>query len=79
MKTEEEEETTAATGWLAVLGQYMAQFVPTHKYEPGVILMTTQQIIDELSNMCDMELNDVAVVLSTAGFLSYHERDGRHG
>lgn len=63
-----------------ILSQYMAQWMPTDNIrDRGVELKTTDDIINDLSAMCDLEPNDVATLLVNSGFKTYHDADGRHG
>ena len=63
-----------------ILAQYMAQFMMTDSIRtPGVELKTTDDIINDLSSMCELEPNDVATLLVNSGFKTYHDADGRHG
>ena len=65
---------------VAILAQYMGQFAMTDDIRtPGVELKTTDDIINDLSAMCDLESNDVATLLINTGFKTYHDADGRHG
>lgn len=74
---EEQQQTPAA---VVILAQYMGQFAMTDDIRtPGVELKTTDDIINDLSAMCDLEPNDVATLLINTGFKTYHDADGRHG
>lgn len=65
---------------VVILAQYMAQFMMTDDIRtPGVELKTTDDIINDLSAMCELEPNDVATLLVNTGFKTYHAADGRHG
>lgn len=73
-------ERPQLTGAETILAQYMGQFVQTDDIRtPGVELKTTDDIINDLSSMCELVPNDVAAILVRAGFRTYHDADGRHG
>lgn len=76
MKTE---QGTAEPGWLRVLMDYLLCFRPAEAPGPGVEIKSTDEIINDLATMAEMEPNPVAETLSTMGFHSYHDRNGQHG
>ena len=76
-ETPKQPEVPAA---VTILAQYMAQFMITEDIRtPGVELKTTDDIINDLSAMCELTPNDVATLLVNSGFKTYHDADGRHG
>lgn len=74
-KTESNEEA----GWLRVLSDYLMCFEPATTPGPGVEIKSTDEIINDLATMAEMEPNPVADVLASLGFRSHHPADGRHG
>ncbi|MDE6267328.1 MAG: hypothetical protein K2M07_08280 [Muribaculaceae bacterium] len=80
MKENEESKQPEVPAAVTILAQYMAQFMMTDSIRtPGVELKTTDDIINDLSSMCELEPNDVAALLVRTGFKTYHDADGRHG
>lgn len=80
MKENEEQKKPEVPAAVTILAQYMAQFCMTDNIRtPGVELKTTDDIINDLSSMCELTPNDVASLLVNTGFKTYHDADGRHG
>ena len=64
-KKEKEEPIDANA---VILGQYLEGYIPVDKYGPGVTVMSTDDIIAELSDMADMTQSDVNRVLAGLGY-----------
>ncbi len=56
-------------GQTAILDQWLAQYEPADTYDGEKdIVLTTQNILAELSDMADFEANEVADHIAQAGF-----------
>lgn len=61
-----------------VLIEYLEAFLPTDRHdENGVILKTTQEIQDDLSDMVELSLNDIASMLRDTGYHVHVDEDNR--
>lgn len=69
----------AEAGWLRVLTDYLMCFSPVDAPTPGVEIKSTDEIINDLASMADMESNPVADTIASMGFRSYHSPQGIHG
>lgn len=72
-------DQNAEAGWLRVLMDYLLCFEPADAPGPDVEIKTTDEIINDLASMADMEPNPVADTIATLGFHSFHSADGLHG
>ena len=79
MNKSKSELAASEAGWLRVLTDYLLCFTPAEVPGPGVEIRTTNDIINELIYMADMEQNPVADTIAAMGFHSYHSPDGTHG
>lgn len=79
MKKKTEQDAAAEAGWLRVLMDYLLCFTPAEAPGQGVEIKSTDEIINDLASMADMEPNPVADALASMGFHSYHGRNGQHG
>lgn len=56
-------------GQTAILDQWLAQYTPTDTFDGEKdTVLTTQNILAELSDMADFEANEVAEHIAQAGF-----------
>lgn len=62
-----------------ILGRYLEGFVPVDRFEPGVTVMSTDDIISALSDMADITQADVNRVLAVLGFKPGHNTAGSFG
>ena len=77
--TNKTEQGAAEAGWLRVLMDYLLCFRPAEAPGPGVEIKSTDEIINDLATMAELEPNPVADTLATMGFHSYHGSNGQHG
>lgn len=73
------EQKSAEAGWLRVLTDYLTCFTPAQTPGPGVEIKSTDEIINDLASMADLEPNPVADTIASMGFRSYHSGTGQHG
>lgn len=62
-----------------ILAQYLGKYSPADDNDTHVLVKTTQDIIDELAEVVDLEINAVADVLHAEGYKIIHGKDGRLG
>ena len=56
-------------GQIAILDAWLAQYEPTDSFDTNLDhVLTTENIISELSDMADWDVNEVAEHIATAGF-----------
>ena len=61
-----------------VLIEYLEAFLSADRHdENGVILKTTQEIQDDLSDMVELSLNDIASMMRDTGYHVYVDEDNR--
>ena len=51
-----------------IIGRYLEGYIAVDEFGPGVIVMTTDDIISALSDMADVSQSDVNRVLATIGY-----------
>lgn len=73
------DNAAAEAGWMRVLTDYLLCFTPADAPGPGVYIKSTDEIINDLATMADMEPNPVADVIASMGFHSWHTAGGVHG
>lgn len=64
---------------VVIISTYLRGFIPVDTYGPGVTIMTTDDIISELSDMADITQADVNQVLATIGFKPGRNTAGSFG
>lgn len=62
-----------------ILGNFLEGYVPAEIYGPGVVVMTTDDIISALGDMADLAQADVNQVLATTGFMPGRNDAGSFG
>ncbi len=63
-----------------VIEGYLKGWAPAEKFERGVFLKTTQDIVDDLQDMVDIDTTVVAYAMTLLGFKAYFSHDdGPHG
>ncbi len=60
-----------------VLIEYLMAFLPAGENEEGLILKTTQDIQDDLSDMVELSLNDIASTMRDTGYHIHVDGDNR--
>lgn len=61
-----------------VLIEYLEAFLPADRHdENGVILKTTQEIQDDLTDMVELSLNDIASMMRDTGYHVHVDEDNR--
>lgn len=51
-----------------IIGNFLQGYIPVDSYGPGVTIITTDEIISQLSDMADLTQDDVNRVLATIGY-----------
>lgn len=62
-----------------ILGKFLEGYIPVDEYGPGVVIMTTDDIISALDNMADIGQADVNLALATIGFKPGRNSSGSFG
>lgn len=61
-----------------VLIEYLEALLPADRHdENGVILKTTQEIQDDLADMVELSLNDIASMMRDTGYHVHVDEDNR--
>lgn len=60
-----------------ILYRYFQEYLPADKVTDDVIYKTSQQIQDELSDMAEISINDIARVMVDLGYELVISPDGR--
>lgn len=61
----------------AVLLEYLQAYLPAEKRDENKILKTTQDIADDLAEMVELTLNQIADTMLNVGYHSMVDEDGR--
>ena len=61
-------DTPTVPGWARVLADYLAGYKPTPVMTPRVLLRSSIDIINDLNNLADLEISDVASFMSGLGY-----------
>jgi len=64
---------TAPSVSTIIMEEYLTRYNPAEEYGPGVIIQTTADIISELSDMADLDPDEVNAIL-----ISHEYRPGRN-
>lgn len=59
-----------------IILSYLTYYLPADKHEGGVIFKTSQDVQDELSDIADISLDDIARQLVDAGYQLGIREDG---
>lgn len=71
---------TPISGRIALLTQWLDEHELATMMAPGVLLYTTDDIINELADMCELEPNEIADTLIELGYRFHVEKaSGNHG
>lgn len=60
-----------------VLIEYLQTYLPVKKKDENRILKTSQDIADDLSEMVELTLNQIATIMIDTGYHSMIDKDGR--
>ena len=66
-------------GYCYVLEGYLKGWVPADAPGSGTILKTSQDIIDELEDMVDIDTYTLASIMAQLGFRTHYDAAGPHG
>lgn len=69
----DEAEKNAPSVNSIIIEEYLTRFAPAGKYGPGVMIQTTADIISELSDMADLDPDEVNAIL-----IHHEYRPGRN-
>lgn len=76
-KTMENDTTTVVAE--RILQQYLSRYAPAENTDTNIILRTSQDIVEELSEVMELTINEVANLLASQGYKIVHSKDGRIG
>lgn len=62
-----------------ILEEYLSRYAPAERYEGGVIIRTTSDIISDLSEMTDLEPDAVNMVMIAQGYRPGRNNSGSFG
>lgn len=69
----------AKPGWCILLEGYLKGYAPAPVPGGGVILRTSTDIVNDLSDMMDISENTVTSVMAQLGFRPHFDESGAHG
>ena len=72
-------ENTAPSSNAIILEEYLTRYTPAEKYGQGVMIQTTADIISELSDMADLDHDEVNAVLIRNGYRPGRNNSGSFG
>lgn len=75
----EENETGILSGNAIILEEYLTRYSPAETYGPGVMIQTTADIISELSDMADLDHDEVNAFLIRNGYRPGRNNSGSFG
>lgn len=62
-----------------IVEEYIKHYAPADTFGPGVVIITTADIINELADMADLEPDEVNVVLIREGYRPGRNNSGSFG
>ena len=62
----------------SILQQYLSKYVPAD-IDTATTLKTSQEIVEELSEVMEVTINEVASIMAENGYKVIHSRNGRLG
>lgn len=74
----ENNETSTTTVVRSILQQYLSKYAPAD-IDTSTTLKTSQEIVEELSEVMEVTINEVASILAENGYKIIHSRNGRLG
>lgn len=74
----ENNETSTTIVVRSILNQYLSKYSPAD-IDTATTLRTSQEIVEELSEVMEVTINVVASVLAENGYKIIHSRNGRLG
>lgn len=74
----ENNETSTTTVARSILQQYLSKYAPAD-IDTATTLKTSQEIVEELSEVMEVTINEVASILAENGYKIIHSRNGRLG
>ncbi len=60
-----------------ILIEYLQTYLPAEKKDEDKILKTSQDIADDLSEMVELTLNQITIIMLDIGYHSMVDKDGR--
>lgn len=79
MSPDSEDESPKMDCNSIILEQYLTRFTPAEKFGQGVMIQTTADIISELSDMADLDHDEVIAVLIRQGYRPGRNNSGSFG
>lgn len=62
-----------------ILDEYIKRYAPADTFGPGVVIITTADIINELADMADLDPDEVNTVLIREGYRPGRNNSGSFG
>ena len=75
----ETNENSAPSSNAIILEEYLSRYSPAEAYGPGVMIQTTADIISELSDMADLDHDEVNAILIRNGYRPGRNNSGSFG
>lgn len=73
------ENNTITAAAESILQQYLSRYAPAEKTDSNIILRTSQDIVEDLAEVMEISINEVANLLASQGYQIVHSKDGRLG
>lgn len=72
------ENNTITAAAESILQQYLSRYAPAENTDTNIILRTSQDIVEDLAEVMEISINEVANLLASQGYKIVH-KDGRLG
>lgn len=72
------ENNTITAAEESILQQYLSRYAPAENTDTNIILRTSQDIVEDLAEVMEISINEVANLLASQGYQIGH-KDGRLG
>lgn len=66
-------------GRIAVLEGYLKGWIPAPELADGVVVKSSREIAEDIEDMADVSVSDVADVMAALGFSVHYDGIGIHG
>ena len=73
------ENNTITAAAESILQQYLSRYAPAENTDTNIILRTSQDIVEDLAEVMEISINEVANLLASQGYTIVHSKDGRLG
>lgn len=78
-KVSKDEDSPKMDTYTIIVEEYIKCYSPADKYEGGVIIQTTADIINELADMADLDPDEVNAVMIRQGYRPGRNNSGSFG